>query len=120
MPNAKYYAKHREALLAKQKGRYQRLKAHYKVLRDRHTAENRAFLVGLRAENPCTDCRQRYPYYVMEFDHAHGPKKMKVSAMTSLHMGAIIRELSKCDIVCANCHRARTHFRRLAAKGKAS
>ena len=61
---------------------------------------------------PCADCGEYYPYYVMEFDHVRGRKSTTVSRM--VNAGSIDRvhqEMAKCDVVCSNCHRFRTHQR---------
>ncbi len=59
------------------------------------------------------DCGQKYPPYVMDFDHRD--PKLKISTlnrMIYLHRYAkekLLVEIKKCDVVCANCHRIRTH-----------
>lgn len=63
---------------------------------------------------PCTDCGQKYPYYVMDFDHKPGFTKVDnvgslVAARTSLEK--LKEEISKCEVVCSNCHRVRTFNR---------
>ena len=63
--------------------------------------------------SPCLDCGISYPPEVMEFDHVpgRGGKLHNVSRLHSLR--AILAEIEKCDLVCANCHRVRTSKRRL-------
>jgi hypothetical protein len=74
------------------------------------------------------DCGVRHPYYVMQFDHREGEKKF--CDIASLGLGGttasvLLGEIAKCDVVCANCHRERTHRRAraplvlLPAMGKA-
>ena len=66
-----------------------------------------------KESNPCLDCNKFYPSYVMDFDHVRGIKNKNVSSM--LKKGSrkqIWEEIEKCDLVCANCHRIRTHNRR--------
>lgn len=67
---------------------------------------------------PCADCGKSYPPYVMEFDHVRGEKKFILSAVGTRSKQAILDEIAKCDPVCANCHRERTHQRKqhLAAR----
>jgi len=62
---------------------------------------------------PCTDCGVQYPFYVMQFDHVRGKKKFNLSRVSSLGMGrqAVLDEIAKCDVVCANCHAVRTWTR---------
>lgn len=61
---------------------------------------------------PCKDCGQRYPSYVMDFDHLHD-KKFVIGSYTFVTVEALLEEIAKCDVVCANCHRERTHRRKI-------
>lgn len=48
----------------------------------------------------------------MDFDHRDPATKVYgVSQMLTCSMAAIEDEMSKCDLVCANCHRIRTFDR---------
>ena len=58
---------------------------------------------------PCADCGIEYPPPVMEFDHVRGTKRGQLSDMYRVSVPRILREMEKCDVVCANCHRMRTH-----------
>ena len=73
----------------------------------------RAYIQSLKTA-PCTDCGVVYPYYVMDFDHVRGEKKFGIATVggMSRSMQQIIEEITKCDLVCANCHRVRTHSNR--------
>ena len=64
---------------------------------------------------PCMDCNVQYPSYVMDLDHREEHDKVvDVSKMVSLgNWSKYLAELKKCDVVCSNCHRERTHQRRL-------
>lgn len=77
-----------------------------KLQRWRHQA---AILAELRAV-PCADCRVRFEPCAMDFDHRDPTtKQYTVSRMVGrASTDAILVEVAKCDIVCANCHRART------------
>jgi hypothetical protein len=63
---------------------------------------------------PCSDCGGRFPPCAMDFDHRDA--RAKVQGVTRMVGRAgtarILAEVAKCDIVCANCHRARTYHRR--------
>ena len=61
---------------------------------------------------PCADCLAVYPSHVMQFDHVRGEKVGDVGGMTSVPVGALLAEIDKCEVVCANCHADRTHRRR--------
>jgi hypothetical protein len=64
---------------------------------------------------PCADCGVQYPPYIMDFDHVTGEKLDDVCGLRRRMMEweKIAAEVAKCDVVCSNCHRARTYFRRL-------
>lgn len=70
----------------------------FKVLRD------------LRKGVPCTDCHIKYGPHVMEFDHL-GNKKFDISQGFNKSWVNLENEMAKCEVVCANCHRQRTHDR---------
>lgn len=59
----------------------------------------------------CADCGVSYPSWVMDFDHVRGEKLFTIAKMTYQKPELIKEEASKCDVVCANCHRQRTHNR---------
>ena len=63
---------------------------------------------------PCMDCGRPYSWYVMDFDHVRGKKQFNLSIVGSMicSIEKIDREIAKCDLVCANCHRKRTFERR--------
>jgi len=64
---------------------------------------------------PCADCRRKYPPYVMDFDHRDGEEKgenISLMRQQGVGMKRILEEAAKCDVVCSNCHRIRTHERR--------
>lgn len=61
---------------------------------------------------PCCDCGNQFHPSAMEFDHARGDKKFELSYY-SHPLADLIEEVAKCDVVCACCHRVRTHNRAL-------
>jgi hypothetical protein len=77
----------------------------------RKTFDRKANFVREYKDRPCVDCGKSYPYYVMDFDHRD--PTLKVFSIG--HDGAkfsykkLKEEIEKCDVVCANCHRERTH-----------
>lgn len=104
------------------KENYQKNKGRYKAQakkRDRQLDE----LIVERKSAPCADCGQKYPPYVMDFDHL-GDKDFNISYMRRHRMAfsKIVAEMDKCEVVCANCHRMRTNERnpstRYAALGE--
>lgn len=79
----------------------------------RMRARRRAKLDEMKDE-PCADCGEEYPPYVMDFDHVNGDKEFAISQAIAPNIPAerIEEEVAKCEVVCANCHRIRTHSRR--------
>lgn len=88
-------------------------KQKYLERNSKYRASIQAFVKGLKEKDPCIDCGVRYPYYVMDFDHVNQDDKLNNINYLSWtgRIGALKKEIGKCEIVCANCHRARSHQR---------
>lgn len=85
---------------------------------DKRRKELRDFSIQLKSV-PCMDCNKEYPYYVMDFDHRDSSiKEYNLSQMRFSSKEKFLEEASKCDIVCANCHRERTFQRMMATREK--
>ena len=58
----------------------------------------------------------------MDFDHVTGEKLDDICGMRmrTVSREAIRAEIEKCEVLCANCHRARTHARLLGINIRAS
>jgi hypothetical protein len=66
-------------------------------------------------QKPCIDCKNSFPSVCMDYDHVRGEKKFGISEKyDQVPLAKLIEEISKCDVVCANCHRVRTANRILA------
>jgi hypothetical protein len=63
-------------------------------------------------EQPCLDCESSFPSVAMDFDHVRGEKVADISDMWSWGRDRVLEEITKCELVCANCHRVRTQTRR--------
>ena len=63
-------------------------------------------------QHPCVDCGESDPI-VLEFDHVRGEKLYNVSAMSAMDLSweAVLKEIGKCEVRCANCHRRKTSER---------
>lgn len=64
----------------------------------------------------CVDCGYRGHPVALDFDHVKGEKRREISDMMSYGWGAILEEMNKCEVVCANCHRIRTYKQKQAKK----
>lgn len=103
----------RECKKAYQRKHYADNNQYYK---DRATVDKesiREYIRGIKATMPCADCGRKFHYCVMDFDHREGETKLFEIAHAYRTKGRIQieQEMAKCDVVCANCHRIRTHGR---------
>ena len=66
-----------------------------------------------KEKSGCTDCRNHFPHYVLEFDHLPGMKKIDVVYRVLKNYGEEMawKEVAKCEVVCSNCHKIRTYNR---------
>jgi hypothetical protein len=76
------------------------------------------FIEQYKKAGSCIDCGlpgREFPY-VLDFDHIDGQalKKFNIGSWSRsvLSIKAIEREIQKCELVCANCHRKRTFSRK--------
>jgi hypothetical protein len=92
----------------------ERNKLHHRALvarRRRQRITRHQELIAELKRQPCADCGQRFPQYVMDFDHV-GRKTGEVSKFVYTHSTQrLMAEITNCDVVCANCHRVRTQER---------
>jgi hypothetical protein len=72
---------------------------------------SRAVVLSLLAAAECEDCGMR-DVTVLEFDHV-GAKRAAVATLVgqAASRRALLEEVARCDVVCANCHRRRTAVR---------
>lgn len=81
----------------------------------RYKEERRKFIEGLKYNKPCMDCKKIFPPWIMDFDHREGALKVgsisRMAVTDTSNFEKIKIEIAKCDLVCANCHRQRTHDR---------
>lgn len=65
----------------------------------------------------CLDCKIKYPPPAMDFDHRDpSNKSFNISEARHINKNLLLKEIRKCDIVCANCHRIREASRRSTIK----
>jgi hypothetical protein len=85
-------------------------KARARANNPRFRARNRENLRAYLALAKCDDCGIR-DLAVLEFDHRQ-PQEKRYDVSDLVHRAgswaAVLKEIAKCDVVCANCHRKRT------------
>ena len=99
----KHYQAHREEMIKRAK-----------LFTDKARIRNKEFINNYLETHPCVDCVEKDPI-VLEFDHIKGEKVNNVStgATFGWSLKKLQKEIDKCEIRCANCHRRITHLRRL-------
>ena len=67
---------------------------------------NRNFIHEYKLSIGCQICGYKKTYHALEFHHKDGnDKKYQISLMKTLSIDTIKKEIEKCMVVCANCHR---------------
>jgi hypothetical protein len=84
-------------------------------IRSLERTRSRQKLINLLKEDPCMDCGNKFPPCCMDFDHVRGAKELPISKMYTCAWSRVLLEVSKCDLVCACCHRIRTLAQKRAA-----
>lgn len=92
---------------------YQDNKAKYQANTKAKKSLIRKIVIELKHNMPCMDCDIAYPYWVLQYDHRPGVDKKFNIADTHMisSVSALLAEIDKCDLVCANCHATRTYER---------
>lgn len=82
----------------------------------KHISKSKEFKKNYLQSHPCLDCGEEN-IVVLDFDHVCGEKIFDISSgvLKGFSIKRIAEEITKCEVVCANCHRIRTHNRRKQA-----
>tara|TARA_B100000780_G_scaffold279102_1_gene255585 strand:- start:656 stop:1132 length:477 start_codon:yes stop_codon:yes gene_type:complete len=96
-----------------------KIKARSKSRNTTQRDKNREYIKQHKRENPCIDCGEKN-IVLLECDHVRGDKFKCVSDMVkgAYSLASIKKEVEKCDVRCANCHRLITYERRMKAETK--
>lgn len=95
---------------------------HYKNNKEYYVKRNRrqqqlliSYARATKTNKTCMDCKLPQPWWRLDFDHREETNKLTdISTAVRERCGIkkLQTEMDKCDLVCSNCHRDRTHFRR--------
>ncbi len=95
------------------------LPQHGNAARQRRANRKRKALLNELRAKPCADCGGEFPPECMDFDHRPGEEKLfSVGVFRRIGLKKLLAEIAKCDVVCANCHRLRTHVERAKAEDR--
>ncbi len=90
---------------------YQKTKGTQNDKRKAWKAQFIAWFRSLKSE-PCVDCGKTFHFAAMQFDHIGTDKLGSVSEVARrFNKQAVLEEIAKCELVCANCHAVRTWSR---------
>lgn len=80
-----------------------------KKWRDAHLETFYEYIITYLTSHPCVDCGET-DVRVLEFDHRDPIEKSFTISDTSVYrsLEVIRKEIDKCDVRCANCHRIKT------------
>ena len=84
---------------------------------NRSRTRHSRYLWELKEASGCVDCGEKYPHYMLEFDHLPEHEKLgsPIDIARNYNMQKALDEVAKCEIVCANCHKIRTWQRYIDA-----
>ena len=95
-------------------------KLHYEKNREKYRTRKRrphqaqrheywSWVMNYLTTHPCVDCGETDPV-VLQFDHRDGTTKVGTVGLmlNRASWDDLLREIGKCDVRCANCHRVRT------------
>jgi hypothetical protein len=87
---------------------YKNNKDHEDFKNKKRKEERREWLTALK-NNPCADCGQKFHFSAMHWDHLPEYKKsFSISSARDKNKEELLKEISKCELVCSNCHAYRT------------
>jgi hypothetical protein len=79
-----------------------------RVLKERRRERNLELVIAHLSDNPCADCGEP-ELVVLEFDHVRGKKFGDIANLVAeVSTKALLAEIAKCEVRCANCHRRKT------------
>jgi hypothetical protein len=90
---------------------YNKNKKQYLDRNKRRTKEAREYVVDLKKKSVCKCGENRW--WVLEFHH-NDNKKEEINKLLTHGITIVKREIKKCEIMCANCHRDFHHQEKCA------
>lgn len=73
----------------------------------RRCHRRRDLLMAIKSESGCLDCGERNPI-VLDFPHRIPSEKLSnINRARTWRWERVLKEIAKCDVLCANCHRIR-------------
>lgn len=94
----------------KQREQYKDNKKYYLDRNRELRSKNREKYRETKEGKPCAHCGGLFPQVCMDYDHIDPKtKKLCVAQMMGYSWKDIEKEISKCELICSNCHRIKTY-----------
>ena len=100
-----YYIENREAILEREK---QYRKNNPKLLRlynKQRRKIRRQYINDYKSSRGCKLCGYNKCAEALVFHHPNDDKKFGISELTTHSLEKLKKEMAKCEVLCANCHR---------------
>ena len=106
--------KDRDAQRAYLSDHYRRNKTRYGMSQKINRIRAKLMVYQYLKAHPCVNCGEADPT-VLEFHHRDpASKDAPITALVRNGFARVAREIEKCDVLCANCHRRFHHAARFA------
>ena len=89
---------------------WKRRKEYYKQTVKETYSINIKLIHNEKLKRGCACCGYNASAYALDFDHIDASTKIcDVARMTTRNLDKIQKEIAKCQVLCANCHRIKTN-----------
>jgi hypothetical protein len=79
-----------------------------KITTQKFQQSRRDLINKIKIDRGCAKCGYNAHPAALDFNHVHGEKSFGVGQDPKVAMHRLIKEIAKCEILCANCHRVHT------------
>lgn len=79
--------------------------------KQQHYNKRKKYLASVKILSGCVDCGITTPDEILTFDHVRGEKKFCIGSRWDVGIKRLEEEITKCEVVCQNCHAKRTKKR---------
>ncbi len=77
-------------------------------IRDKYSSRNIA-IINRSKDKPCYICGKKYESYNMQFDHIDNANKFRdICRLKRFTVDTLMKEIEKCQVICALCHRRKS------------
>ena len=95
------------------KEHYKKNKKYYNIKRKKRVDENLKWLFNYKENLYCIKCGYKENVVALDFHHRNPDEKIDTISSGVRTQGwskeTLIKEIKKCDLLCANCHRVEHH-----------